>query len=261
MKDGRLAAEDVAGQAAALSGGYANSYGTTAAGQAYMGAIDKIYDKVPELEAQAYGRYQDKRNADLQNWEILQNRAATERGNAESERAYKDDRDAYLMQLALQNYDILQNKADKERAYAESERDYKDSRDAYLWELALQKAQLGDFSGLKTLGVDTSTAQKQNELDFALAAASYGDYSFLKALGIDTSAVDSPKTVYYSSGSGGGGDDDPKPKTGDPQIYPEDEFDKEIQRLQAVIDDPKTGEGNKRMAEKQLEKFKRYLYG
>ena len=189
MKDGRLAAENVAGQAAALSGGYANSYGTTAAGQAYMGAIDKIYDKVPELEAQAYGRYQDKRSADLQNWEILQNRAATERGNAESERAYKDDRDAYLMQLALQNYDILQNKADKERAYAESERDYKDSRDAYLWELALQKAQLGDYSGLKTLGVDTSTAQKQNELDFALAAASYGDYSFLKALGIDTSAM------------------------------------------------------------------------
>ena len=252
MKDGRLAAENVAGQAAALSGGYANSYGTTAAGQAYMAAIDNLYDKVPELEAQAYGRYQDKRNAELQNWEILQKRAATERGNAESERAYKDDRDAYLMQLALQNYDILQNKADKERAYAESERAYEDERDAYLWELALQKAQLGDYSalknlgadttnaeyetalnkaiglaqfgdysGLRALGVDVSTAEKQNELDFALAAASYGDYSFLKALGIDTSAVDSPKMVYRSSGGSGGGDDgnDKKdPKTGESLI-------------------------------------------
>lgn len=293
MKDGKLAAENVAGQAAALSGGYANSYGTTAAGQAYMGAIDKLYDNIPELEAAAYGRYQDKRNADLQNWEILQNRAATERGNAESERAYKDDREAYLMQLALQNYDILQNKADKERSYVQSERDYNDSRDAYLWELALQKAELGDYSalknlgvdttnseyeqllnkaltlaevgdysGLKALGVDVSTAQKQNELDFALAAASYGDYSFLKALGIDTSAKETPKVVSYSSGSGPVADDDSTPKTGEPQDYPEDEFDKEIQRLQAIVDNPeKHGAGNVQMALMQLNKFKRYLYG
>ncbi len=397
IKDGRLAAENVAGQAAALSGGYSNSYGTTAAGQAYMGSIDSLYDRIPELEALAYGRYQDKRNAELQNWEILQNRAATERGNAqaeraynddreaylmqlalsnydimqnradaergfaqseraynddreaylmqlalqnydilqnradaergyaESERAYNDDREAYFMQLALQNYDILQNKADKERDYAESERAYQDNRDAYLWDIALQKAQfgdysdlknlgvdtsgheydtafnkalsmaqVGDYSGLKALGIDVSNAQKQNELDFALAAASYGDYSFLKALGINTSAMETPTYTYYSSsggsGSGSGGkktEDESVPKkagtfydvNGDGKItstesrdalrqsqgmdssYESDELDSAIIRLQAVIDDPSTAEGNRKIAENQLEKIRKYYYG
>lgn len=190
MKDGRLASEHVAGQAAALSGGYGNSYGATAAGQAYMGAIDDLYDKIPELENAAYQKYQNKRNADLQNWQILQDRAAAERGYAESERAYQNDRDAYLLQLALQNYDILQGKADAERGYAESERAYQDSRDAYLWELALQKAQYGDYSGLKGLGVDTSAAEYDTSFSKALQLAQLGDYSALQALGVDTSGAE-----------------------------------------------------------------------
>ncbi|MBR2410144.1 MAG: hypothetical protein IKB08_00300 [Clostridia bacterium] len=151
MKSGKLAAENVAGQAAALSGGYGNSYGATAAGQAYMGAIDDLYDVIPELSDRAYSRYQNERAEALQNWEIMQNRA------------------------------------DKERAYAEAERDYNDSRDAYLWEIALQKAELGDYGALKELGVDTSGSEYDRKLSDALMRAELGDYSALKELGIDTS--------------------------------------------------------------------------
>lgn len=292
MKDGRLAAENVAGKAAALSGGYGNSYGATAAGQAYMGAIDDLYDIVPELQEAAYGRYQDKKADALQNWEILQNRADKERNFAESERDYNDSRDAYLWELAFQkanmgDYSDLRNLgvdtsgSEYETAFNKAlslaqvgdysglkalgvdttNSEYKD-----LLNKALTLAEIGDFSGLRTLGIDVSNAEKQNELDFALAAAEFGDYSFLKALGIDTSSLETPKYSYSSRGSDddkiGDEDDNNKPKEGDVMPgYVEDEFDKEIQRLQAIIDNPeKHGAGNVQMALIQLNKFKEYLY-
>lgn len=216
MKDGKLAAENVAGQAAALSGGYGNSYGTTAAGQAYMGAIDDLYDVIPELEAAAYGRYQDKKTDALNNWQILQDRADKERAYASDERAYADSKDAYLWELALQSAELGDYSALKELGVDTSGHEYDTA-----FNKALSLAQVGDYSGLKALGVDVSNAQKQNELDFALAAAEFGDYSFLKALGIDTSALNVPIYSYVSSGSDGeddsSGEDEivPLPVTGD----------------------------------------------
>lgn len=204
MKDGKLASENVQGQAAALSGGYGNSYGVTAAGQAYMGAIDDLYDIIPELQEAAYGRYQDEKTAALQNWEILQDRADKERSYAESERDYQDSRDAYLWELALQKAEFGDYSALKEMGVDTSGQEYDTA-----FSKALSMAQVGDYSGLKALGVDISTAQNQNELDFALAAAEFGDYSFLNALGIDTSAFETQKYTYsYSGGSGDGGEDD-----------------------------------------------------
>lgn len=288
MKDGKRAAENVSGQAAALSGGYGNSYGATAAGQAYMGAVDDLYDKIPDLQEAAYGRYQDKRNADLQNWEVLQNRADAERGYAYDERAYQDSRDAYLWELALQQAQYGDYSGLKGLGVDTSAAEYDTS-----FSKALQLAQLGDYSGLQALGIDTSTVQKQNELDFALAAAEVGDYSFLKALGIDTSSLEAP-TYSYSRGSGGyvSGEDDednvvvPNPYTGDitdydgdgeitsadmrnalrqsqglDATYVQDELDKEIEKLQAVIDNPNAGKGSKEVARIQLEKIKEHYYG
>lgn len=200
MKDGKLAAENVQGQAAALSGGFGNSYGATAAGQAYMSAIDSLYDTVPELQQAAYSRYQDKKADDLQEWQIMQNRADVERGYAADERAYQDSRDAYLWELALQKAQLGDYSGLKALGVDTTESEYNVSLSK-----ALQLAELGDYSGLKALGIDTSTAEKQNALDFAMAAAQYGDYSFLKALGIDTSEMETPKYSYSSGGSGGGG--------------------------------------------------------
>ena len=82
---GKLASMDVMGQAAAMTGGYGNSYAQTAGQQAYQGYLQQLNDVVPELygmaldkynqegqalydqaslmagmEEQEYGRYQDK---------------------------------------------------------------------------------------------------------------------------------------------------------------------------------------------------------
>ena len=54
---GKLAMMDTMGQAAAMTGGYGNSYGQTAGQQAYQGYLQQLNDKVPELYALALDKY------------------------------------------------------------------------------------------------------------------------------------------------------------------------------------------------------------
>ena len=54
---GKLAMMDTMGQAAALTGGYGNSYAQTAGQQAYQGYLQNLNDKVPELYQLALNQY------------------------------------------------------------------------------------------------------------------------------------------------------------------------------------------------------------
>ena len=54
---GELAMQDTIGNAAALTGGYGNSWAETAGNQAYQAYLQRLTDKVPELYESAYGRY------------------------------------------------------------------------------------------------------------------------------------------------------------------------------------------------------------
>lgn len=54
---GKLAMADTMGQAAAMTGGYGNSYAATVGNQAYQGYLQKLNDKVPELYQMALNRY------------------------------------------------------------------------------------------------------------------------------------------------------------------------------------------------------------
>ena len=58
-KAGQKAMEDTVGNASLLTGGYANSYAVTAGQQAYNEYMQKLSDKIPELEQRAYERYRD----------------------------------------------------------------------------------------------------------------------------------------------------------------------------------------------------------
>lgn len=66
MNLGRLAMADTMGQAAALTGGYGNSYAATAGNQAYQGYLQKLNDVVPELYQMALDRY-DREGQDMYN--------------------------------------------------------------------------------------------------------------------------------------------------------------------------------------------------
>ena len=66
ITQGKMAMADTVAQAAALTGGYGNSYATTAGYQAYQGSLQKLNDIIPELYQMAYQRYRDE-GTDLQN--------------------------------------------------------------------------------------------------------------------------------------------------------------------------------------------------
>ena len=107
-RGGKLAMQDTMGQAAAMTGGYGNSYAASVGNQAYQEYMSKLNEVVPELygmaidryqmegeemynqygllsdaEQQDYGRYQDEYNK----W-ITERDYATGRYDTESERDY-----------------------------------------------------------------------------------------------------------------------------------------------------------------------------
>lgn len=58
-KNGQLAMQDSMGQAAAMTGGYGNSYAGTVGQQTYNGYMQELNNNLPQLYDRAYGQYQN----------------------------------------------------------------------------------------------------------------------------------------------------------------------------------------------------------
>lgn len=58
VTQGKMASQDVMAQAAAMTGGYGNSYAATVGNQAYQSSLQNLNDVVPELYQMAYNQYQ-----------------------------------------------------------------------------------------------------------------------------------------------------------------------------------------------------------
>lgn len=73
IRDGKAAMRDTVGRAAALTGGYGNSYAVTAGQQAYANQLEKVNDRIPELYRLALDSYnrQGQRLAD--EYDLLRN--------------------------------------------------------------------------------------------------------------------------------------------------------------------------------------------
>lgn len=90
---GRRAMEDTMGNAASLTGGYGNSYASTAGNQAYQQYLTQLTNMIPELEGRAYERWRDqgedlynqygltadRENQDYGRWNDAYNRYLTDR--------------------------------------------------------------------------------------------------------------------------------------------------------------------------------------
>ena len=57
MTQGNMAMMDTMGQAAAMTGGYGNSYAQSVGQQTYQGYMQQLTDKIPELWQMAYNKY------------------------------------------------------------------------------------------------------------------------------------------------------------------------------------------------------------
>lgn len=101
-QQGKLAAQDVMGQASKMTGGYGNSWASTASNQAYQSSLQQLNDIVPELYQLAYNRYQSEGDALLNRYNMLTGREATEYG------LYRDQLADYYNQ-----YGLISNEEDK----------------------------------------------------------------------------------------------------------------------------------------------------
>jgi len=73
VNEGRRASADVMGQAAALTGGYGNSYAASAAAAAYQNRLAQLANSIPELAQFAANRYDQEGNALLEKYNVYRN--------------------------------------------------------------------------------------------------------------------------------------------------------------------------------------------
>lgn len=145
VAQGKLAMQDTMGQAAALTGGYGNSYGQNLGQQAYQGYLRQLNNIVPELYTLAqnrydkegqkllnqyamlgdmadteYGRYQDRLNQYRQDLSYAQDQADTayDRGYTNWYNAYQQQRDETADRQWQAEFDENKRRYDQEWAYA-----------------------------------------------------------------------------------------------------------------------------------------------
>lgn len=179
INQGRLAMMDTLGQASALTGGYGNSYASTAGNQAYQGYLTKLNDVVPQLYQMAYDKY-DREGQDLYNQYNMINNAYNQE--------YGQYRDA--LNDWNNNYNRLNDAYNTERNL-----DYGQYSDAYgrAWnnyqfnnEMALKYAQLDKENG-KGAGDDPEAEamrrQLENNLNYSNTIIGIGDGIQAKTIG------------------------------------------------------------------------------
>lgn len=112
---GKTAMQDTVGEAAALSGGYGNSYGVTAGQQAYNSYLQGANDIIPDLYSTALDQYNAEGTAQYNKLSAVQGLEDTAYSK------YASDRDAYYNELAY-----YQQKAAAEQGQSnwQSEFDY-----------------------------------------------------------------------------------------------------------------------------------------
>ena len=103
-RQGQLAMMDTLGQAAALTGGYGNSYAQNAGQQAYQGYLQQLNAMLPQFYGMALDNYNAQGDAILNQYSLMDNMAQQEYANyqqalnaalAEGDRLYGQAQDIY----------------------------------------------------------------------------------------------------------------------------------------------------------------------
>lgn len=183
-REGQRATADALGQAAAATGGMPSSYAVTAATQAGDYYASQMADKIPELYRDAYNRY-------LQEYQMKLSDLTALRG------LESDDYSKYRDQLSQFNADRNFDYAAWLDQQQLTQQDLQNLRALRSDDLDLYKTNLGQYNTNRSFDygqwLDEITHQRtarQDEQDRAEAAARYGDFSFLQGMGVDTSSAE-----------------------------------------------------------------------
>lgn len=216
-REGDRAAANALAQTSAATGGMPSSYAVSAAAQAgnYYGA--QLADKIPQLYSEAYDRWLDQFTLKQHALSALQGESQNDydrylgelnQYNTDRNLAYQKYRDEYSRLIDAMNAastreqidyakyldELGQYNTDRNFAYNQrmDELEAQLNRDQTAYDRAWQAAEIGDYSQLNALGIDTTYAQEQlalqrelDRLNAAGAYAQYGDLSKLESAGVD----------------------------------------------------------------------------
>ena len=155
---GKLAMRDTMGKAAALTGGYASSYGQQVGQQAYDAQLQNLDAVVPELYELAYNAYRGEGSALAEQAASLANR------QAEEYKRYRDEMDDYRANEALQR-SLAQERYERELAAAQ--RAYQRERDA----LSAQQKHYSNLTAVIKASGYAPTDEELNNSGMTRAAA------------------------------------------------------------------------------------------
>lgn len=106
IQQGQMAMMDAIGQAAAMTGGYGNSYAQSVGQQAYNQQLSQLNDIMPQLYGMAYDRYNQEGQDMLSMYDLYMNRENQEYGR------YQDNLDNWYQEMnrLTSDYDTLYNR-------------------------------------------------------------------------------------------------------------------------------------------------------
>lgn len=136
IKQGKMAMQDTMGQAAAITGGYGNSYAATVGNQAYQASLENLNDVIPELYQMAYNMHQDKGQNYLNQIGLYDKERAYEYGVWSDKAGRLDSDRAYAQSVADSLYGKEYGAWNDNRTYSQTEHHnsenmrYQDIRDA-----------------------------------------------------------------------------------------------------------------------------------
>ena len=210
QQKGKQAAMDVQGQAAALTGGYGNSYGQQVGQQQYDQYLLDLYDKGMDLRDRAYQAYQDKL---ANNYNIYNTLAAADQSD------YGRYRDAYGDWQTEEQ--LAYNRAADERNF-----DYGQYSDAlnYYTQLAqlenssnlndrqlaeqIRQADLDEQYRRDTFAYEQAAADKEYAYNYVKAILSNGQMpsaELLAAAGLSQEDAQRMMIIAQATGGSGGG--------------------------------------------------------
>ena len=159
IQQGKMAMQDTMGQAAAMTGGYGNSYAATAGNQAYQAHLNNLNDVVPELYQMAYNRYQDEGQELYNQYSLFADRDNTDYGR------YRDTVSDWQTDRSF-----LANRYDSERNFDYGAYSDKETANQAQWN-ADRTFAYGQYADDKTLDYEEAKRLHNEKLAAEAAAA------------------------------------------------------------------------------------------
>ena len=102
MHNGRRAMQDTIGKAAALTGGYASSYGQNVGQQAYNEDLTRLNEVVPDIYAQERAAYEQEGQNLYNRWKLLNNMYQNDYANELQRQQWEDQKQMQQQQFEYQ---------------------------------------------------------------------------------------------------------------------------------------------------------------